>query len=641
MIVHKVAIGTLAALATAELTQEVNVSANTHTPLQPTCDWVAGTPSKVNSGEGESPQEAPTAMTGCLSSEAPDIDTDRDRHSPVPECGDKSRSHDGCEPIATDSEALGESDSPETIGGEFGDRLARRSQLTDLGAHWAKPFIEALQADGVIQGFPDGSFRPNAPMTRAQFAAVVERAFRDPPTQSRPDRRPRSARTQHGSDRVFRDVSERSWAQNAIEAAADMGFLTGFPNQEFAPDRPIARLQVLVALVRGLNLTPTDAASELSAAIDTTTIPDYAQTSWAASRRLTEQLQQRARQMGISIPEDWLNQPNGNATRAEVAALIYEALAISTQPEATVNPISTPNPSVSAGADRANQQRPTEIKPNTPDPRSIRKITEPIPWVEPGVNLSWNGAPSASVPVASPQENPPESDGEANAETAKAIAYRQDRSDAIAPESVTAWGAKGTRDPEPRSYQPEADVVATRTISRLQILQERIGATRIPDMPLPPLAAAGTYLPDPTPIFDGYIWPARGILTSGYGWRWGRMHKGIDIAGPLGTPILAASAGVVTYAAWNAGGYGNLVEIQHPDGSFTRYAHNYRILVREGQSVEQGQLIAQMGTTGNSTGVHLHFEIHPPGEDAVDPLAYLPGDRRQFQIDAVVGQAQP
>jgi hypothetical protein len=634
MIVHKVAIGTLAALATAELTQEVNVSANTHTPLQPTCDWVAGTPSKVSSGEGESPQEAPTAMTGCLSSEAADIDTDRDRENPVPECRDKSRSHDRCEPIATDSEAR-------AIGGEFGDRLARRSQLTDLGGHWAKPFIEALQADGVIQGFPDGSFRPNAPMTRAQFAAVVERAFRNPPTESRPDRRPGSANTQHGSDRPFRDVSERSWAQNAIEAAADMGFLTGFPNQEFAPDRPIARLQVLVALVRGLNLTPTDAASEFSAAIDPSTIPDYAQPSWAASRRLTEQVQQRARQMGVSIPEDWLNQPNGNATRAEVAALIYEALAISTERAIAVNPISTPNPSVTAGASSATEPRSTEIKPNTPDPRSIRKITEPIPWVEPGGNLSWNGAPSPGVREASPQENPPESYGEANAETAKAIAYGQHRSGAIAPESGTVWGAKGTRDPEPRSYQPEADVVATRTISRLQILQERIGATRIPDMPLPPLAAAGTYLPDPTPIFDGYIWPARGILTSGYGWRWGRMHKGIDIAGPLGTPILAASAGVVTYAAWNAGGYGNLVEIQHPDGSFTRYAHNYRILVREGQSVEQGQLIAQMGTTGNSTGVHLHFEIHPPGEDAVDPLAYLPGDRRQFQIDAVVGQAQP
>ena len=149
-----------------------------------------------------------------------------------------------------------------------------------------------------------------------------------------------------------------------------------------------------------------------------------------------------------------------------------------------------------------------------------------------------------------------------------------------------------------------------------------IGKMVSPD--LPPLGQADTYLPGGSMQFTGYSWPARGALTSGYGWRWGRMHRGIDIAAPTGTPIVAAAPGIVTYADWNSGGYGNLVEIQHPNGSLTVYAHNSQILVREGQKVSQGELIAKMGSTGRSTGPHLHFEIHPKGNGAVNPMAYLP-----------------
>ena len=126
-----------------------------------------------------------------------------------------------------------------------------------------------------------------------------------------------------------------------------------------------------------------------------------------------------------------------------------------------------------------------------------------------------------------------------------------------------------------------------------------------------------------SPELTRYIMPARGTLTSGYGRRWGRMHKGIDIAAPVGTPIFAAASGVVVYARWNSGGYGNLIDIQHPDGSLTRYAHNNRLLVREGEAVGQGQLIAEMGSTGRSTGPHLHFEIRPQGKAAVNPTALL------------------
>jgi murein DD-endopeptidase MepM/ murein hydrolase activator NlpD len=141
---------------------------------------------------------------------------------------------------------------------------------------------------------------------------------------------------------------------------------------------------------------------------------------------------------------------------------------------------------------------------------------------------------------------------------------------------------------------------------------------------LPPLPGVDRYLPGGSPQSKGFIWPSKGELTSGYGWRWGRMHRGIDIAAPIGTPVVAADDGTVTYAAFNDGGYGYLVEITHPNGSVTFYAHNDRILVREGQQVTQGQQISEMGSTGFSTGPHLHFEVHPTGKGSVDPMAFLP-----------------
>ncbi|MGK7897876.1 MAG: peptidoglycan DD-metalloendopeptidase family protein [Xenococcus sp. (in: cyanobacteria)] len=138
---------------------------------------------------------------------------------------------------------------------------------------------------------------------------------------------------------------------------------------------------------------------------------------------------------------------------------------------------------------------------------------------------------------------------------------------------------------------------------------------------LPPLSSPEEYLPD---FFNGYMWPAQGTFTSGYGWRWGRMHRGIDIAAPIGTPIVAAATGEVIFAGWNSGGYGKLVKVKHSDGSVTLYAHNNRILVRRGQKVQQGQQIAEMGSTGFSTGPHLHFEIRTDGKNAINPIALLP-----------------
>lgn len=126
----------------------------------------------------------------------------------------------------------------------------------------------------------------------------------------------------------------------------------------------------------------------------------------------------------------------------------------------------------------------------------------------------------------------------------------------------------------------------------------------------------GTIIP-PT-----YIKPiSGGRYTSGYGMRWGRLHKGVDWACPTGTTVYASCAGTVIQACYN-GGYGYNVVIQHPDGRVTRYAHNSKLLVQVGQHVEQGEPIALSGSTGNSTGPHVHFEIYINGT-AVDPLKYL------------------
>jgi len=123
------------------------------------------------------------------------------------------------------------------------------------------------------------------------------------------------------------------------------------------------------------------------------------------------------------------------------------------------------------------------------------------------------------------------------------------------------------------------------------------------------------------PSAAGLVWPVQGTITSGFGMRWGRMHEGIDIAGGSGTPIAAAATGTVIVAGPN-GGYGNLVVVDHGGGLSTAYAHLSSIAVSTGQTVGQGSVVGGMGTTGHSTGVHLHFEVRVNG-GAVDPLGYL------------------
>jgi murein DD-endopeptidase MepM/ murein hydrolase activator NlpD len=123
------------------------------------------------------------------------------------------------------------------------------------------------------------------------------------------------------------------------------------------------------------------------------------------------------------------------------------------------------------------------------------------------------------------------------------------------------------------------------------------------------------------PSSAGFIWPCDGVVTSGFGMRWGRMHEGIDIGCAYGAPNRAAAAGTVIYAGWMSG-YGNLVVVDHGNGLSTAYAHASSLAVSVGQSVAQGQTVSYVGSTGHSTGPHLHFEVRVNGV-AVDPLQYL------------------
>ena len=126
---------------------------------------------------------------------------------------------------------------------------------------------------------------------------------------------------------------------------------------------------------------------------------------------------------------------------------------------------------------------------------------------------------------------------------------------------------------------------------------------------------------DTSPSAAGLIWPVGGPVTSPFGYRWGRLHAGIDIGVPYGTPIHAAAAGTVVLAGWT-GGYGNYTCIDHGGGLATCYAHQSSYAVSSGAVVGQGQVIGYVGNTGHSFGAHLHFEVRINGTP-VDPLGYL------------------
>ncbi len=164
---------------------------------------------------------------------------------------------------------------------------------------------------------------------------------------------------------------------------------------------------------------------------------------------------------------------------------------------------------------------------------------------------------------------------------------------------------------EQEKYIQEHDALEYQTKILFQEREEAIRRQKIFDSPMGPV-----------------IWPLSGRMTSGFGMRlhpiFGvqRMHTGIDIDAPAGTPIVSVAYGVVTYAGW-LGGYGNTIIIQHDDNHASLYAHMRSYAVDEKKIVQQGEVIGYVGSTGWSTGPHLHFEIRING-DAVDPMNFLP-----------------
>ena len=166
-------------------------------------------------------------------------------------------------------------------------------------SHWANNYIKALAEQGIIAGFPDGSFRPDEPMTRSQFAATLKQAF---------------AATKESSSQPFDDVPDNHWAADAIGLARSANFLSGYPDNMFKPKKNISRAEMLVSLVSGLSYNTTDSYAYYT---DADEIPAYAQAGVAAATH---------RHLVVNHPLLTQLNPNRSATRAEVVASIYQAL---------------------------------------------------------------------------------------------------------------------------------------------------------------------------------------------------------------------------------------------------------------------------------------------------------------------------
>ena len=187
---------------------------------------------------------------------------------------------------------------------------------------------------------------------------------------------------------------------------------------------------------------------------------------------------------------------------------------------------------------------------------------------------------------------------------------------------------EGDAAPAPTGGAPHA-LTTDEVGEALTMLEERTAVRRtsigqLAAMMQKDVPGASSFLGGDTPVTTPTGWPTNGFISSGYGLRWNgaEFHQGIDIAAEMGTPIVATADGVVTIAGWNAGGYGNMVDIDHGSGVSTRYGHASAVVVTPGQRVRRGQIIAYVGSTGHSTGPHLHYEVRLSGQP-VNPSSYL------------------
>lgn len=189
--------------------------------------------------------------------------------------------------------------------------------------------------------------------------------------------------------------------------------------------------------------------------------------------------------------------------------------------------------------------------------------------------------------------------------------YRDDDSMYEGDEKVIQKGVNGKRVVTARITRENGEIIDKEVLETETIKKTVKKIVLRGTKPVPKTAPTGTLI---MPV-SGYT------LTSEFGWRWGRMHEGIDLACPTGTTIRAADGGTVTYAGWFSG-YGLFIEIDHGGGKHTRYGHCSAIDVSVGEKVYQGQKIGEVGNTGNSTGSHCHFEVTINGSP-VDPMGYL------------------
>jgi hypothetical protein len=190
---------------------------------------------------------------------------------------------------------------------------AGQSAFRDVQGHWAQAYIDALAKQTIISGFPDGTFRPADPVTRAQFAAIVTKAFTPAPKQPRIE---------------FRDVSTTFWGYQAIQSTVQGGFMKGYPEGVFQPEQPIPKVQALVSLVAGLGFGA-GSPDILSRYQDAGQIPAWATGAIAAATQ---------RKIVVNYPSLSQLTPNRNASRAEVAAFVYQALVNAGKAEAIASP---------------------------------------------------------------------------------------------------------------------------------------------------------------------------------------------------------------------------------------------------------------------------------------------------------------
>jgi len=186
--------------------------------------------------------------------------------------------------------------------------------------------------------------------------------------------------------------------------------------------------------------------------------------------------------------------------------------------------------------------------------------------------------------------------------------------------------------------QPDQDEIISDLKSDIEILEEKARLQEESLQELFSFLEGQENLLSSTPS----IWPTRGFVTSGFGYRWGRMHEGLDIANRPGTPIYTPADGIVTFAGIR-GGYGKFLVISHGFGYDTAYGHMYSIDVKEGDYVERGDYVGTIGNTGRTTGPHLHYEVHVNGRP-VNPINYYATDLSPSEYDLMIemlSQADP